>query len=173
MMPPQLSLDRAAVTRHSDGSVRVDDPECPFAVTLRVDTVGGRVRLTSLTVDTRDTARITAKGLSRLPLPQLLHIAALRQATSHPNEDHWRSLVQPKPYGERDWPDSHWQLVWDVFCWAVETKRPGGGFQAVADLWCVARRPTAYRWVERARAAQTPPRPENIASNASAAACSS
>ncbi len=160
-MMPQLSLDRAAVTRHSDGAVRVDDPECPVVVTLYVDTSAGRAQLSSLTVEARPYQRITAKGLARLPLPQLLHIAALRQVPSHPNEEHWRSLVQPKPYGERDWSDEHWRLVWDVYRWAVETKRPGGGFQAVADLWCVARRPTAYRWVARARQVAGVKKPSN------------
>jgi hypothetical protein len=185
-MMPQLSLDRACVTRHSDGSVQVDDPECPVVVTIQVDATGGRARVTSLTVVARGNQRITTKGLSRLPLPQLLHLAALRQQASHPNEEHWRSMVTPKPFGARDWPDEHWRLVWAVFRWAVETRRPGGGFQAVADLWCVARRPTAYRWVSRARdlvaledpdspteGGYVPPRAANLASNASAAACSS
>jgi hypothetical protein len=151
-MMPQLSLDRAAVTRQGDGSVKVDDPQCPLVVTLRVDTGDGhRARLSSLTVDARGGHRITTKGLSRLPLPQLLHIAALHQVCTHPNEAHWRSLVRPKPYGERDWPADHWALVWDVYRWAIQSGRPGGGYQAVADLWCVSRRPTAYRWVSRAR----------------------
>lgn len=151
-MMPQLSLDRATVTRHDDGMVRVDDPECPMVVTLRVDTgAGSRARLVSLAVDARGPHRITAKSLSRLPLPQLVHLAALHQACSHPNEAHWRSLVRPKPFGERDWPPEHWGLVLDVYRWAIQSGRPGGGFQAVADLWCVARRPTAYRWVAHAR----------------------
>jgi hypothetical protein len=152
-MMPALSLDRAVVVRQDDGSVVVDDPECPVTITLVVDsTVGTRPRLVSLTVAARGPGdRITAKGLGRLPVPQLVHLAALRTPATHPNEDFWRALVTPKPYGDRDWPDQHWRTVWEVYRWADSTGRPGGGFQAIADLWCVARRPTAYRWLARAR----------------------
>jgi hypothetical protein len=150
-MMPILSLDRAAVSRCSDGSVRFDDPGCPLVVTLRVESGGGRPRVASIRVDARDTTRITSKALSRLPIPQMLHLAALSQSSTHPNETHWRSMVRPKAYGKRGWPPEHWQLVWDVYRWAAETNRAGGAVQAVADLWCVSTRPTAYRWVARAR----------------------
>lgn len=152
-----LDVDRAQITRGPDGTVRVEDPRCPLSVQVRVELRGGRPHLAHLAVDTRTPeARISARALSRLPVRQLILLAAARGGTAHPNEALYRSLARPRPRGQRHWDDGHWERVMTVYDWACETGRPGGGWQAVADMWGVSRNPTAYRWVAQARRRVSP-----------------
>jgi hypothetical protein len=99
-----------------------------------------------------DAARLSARLLARLPLPQILHLAAVRALPGRrPNEEHYRQLAQPKPAGGRSWPAGHWGNVLAVYAWGGEVGWPGGGEQAVADMWGVTRKPTAQRWLAAAR----------------------
>jgi hypothetical protein len=152
---PLLDLDRAQVTRQGDGTVVVDDPQAPFAVAVAVDTSGGRARLTRLTVEVRAAAaRLSAAGLARLPISQLVHLAAAAAGGGYPDEPYYRQLAQPKQRGQRAWDAGHWSRVLAVWEWAEDVGRPGGGAQAVADFWGVSRDPTVYRWLTLARGAQ-------------------
>lgn len=149
---PLVDIDRAQVTRQGDGTVMVDDPEAPIAVAVAVDTSGGRARLTRLTVEVRAAAvRISAAGLARLPIAQLVHLAAAATGGGYPDEPYYRQLAQPKPRGQRGWDAGHWERVMAVWEWAENVGRPGGGAQAVADFWGVSRDPTVYRWLSIAR----------------------
>lgn len=149
---PLVDLDRAQVTRQGDGTVMVDDPEAPIAVAVAVDTSGGRARLTRITVDVRSAAvRLSAAGLARLPLSQLVHLAAAACGGGYPDEPYYRQLARPKPRGQRAWDAGHWMRVLSVWEWAEGVQRPGGGAQAVADFWGVSRDPTVYRWLSIAR----------------------
>lgn len=152
---PLVDLDRAQVTRQSDGMVLVDDPQSPISVAVAVDTRGGRARLTRLTVEVREVAvRISAAGLARLPISQLVHLAAAAAGGGYPDEPYYRQLARPKPRGQRGWDAGHWTRVLSVWEWAEGVARPGGGAQAVADFWGVSRDPTVYRWLAAARAHQ-------------------
>lgn len=152
-----INLDRARVSLHRDGSAVVDDPASPWLLRawVRPDPTG-RHRLTQLRVDVRDGgAGITAARLARLPLAQIVHLAgALHVDSGHPNESYYRLLARPRPPGQRSWDAGHYGRVWQVYRWAEDTGRPGGGVRAVAELWGVAapsRSKTAYRWVAEAR----------------------
>jgi len=148
---PLLCLSRAQITRDSNGSITIDDPESPIIVIVTI--AGGQrppQQISELVVRARhSSARITPAALGRLPLAQIKSIAA--RSDAHPNDMIWRTKVSPKPEGARHWDEDHWQQVLNVYEWARETKRPGGGARAVADMWNVARNPTAYRWLARAR----------------------
>lgn len=150
-----LDLDRATARRTPDGAVELDDPGYPLVLTLAVHRHGGRLQLARLTVQARHpAARITAGALGRLPLAQALYVAGAQVAAgggAWPNEAFYRALARPKPPGQRNWDAGHWERVLTVWQWAAETGRPGGGAQAVADLWGVARDPTAWRWLAEAR----------------------
>lgn len=149
---PLLDLDRAQITRESDGTVRVDDPEGTVAVGVRVDTSAGPARLIRLTVEVRTPAvRLSAAGLARLPIAQLVHLAAATMGGGYPDEPYYRQLARPKPRGQRGWDSGHWSRVLAVWEWAETVGRPGGGAQAVADFWGISRDPTAYRWLAVAR----------------------
>lgn len=149
---PLVDLDRAQITRQSDGTVMVDDPEAPIAVAVAVDTSGGPARLLRLTVEVRGAAvRMSAAGLARLPLAQLVHLAASTLGNGYPDEPYYRQLARPKPRGQRAWDSGHWTRVLSVWEWAETVGRPGGGAQAVADFWGVSRDPTVYRWLTLAR----------------------
>lgn len=149
---PLVDIDRAQITRQGDGTVVVEDPEAPIALAVAVDTSGGRARLTRLTVEVRAAAaRISAAGLARLPISQLVHLAAAAAGGGYPDEPHYRQLARPKPRGQRGWDAGHWQRVLSVWEWAESVGRPGGGAQAVADFWGVSRDPTVYRWLTVAR----------------------
>lgn len=149
VMTPLVDLDAAQVSRGPDGMVTVDDPGSPLLLSVRVEQRRGRPQIVRLEVEARHpAARITAAALSRLPLAQVLYLAGM---TLHPNEAHYRALAIGKRPGQRGWTDDHWRRVWAVYEWARSTGRPGGGVQAVADLWGVAVSPTAYRWVKKAR----------------------
>ncbi len=153
---PLVDIDRAQVTRQGDGTVMVDDPEAPVAVTLAVDTSGGRARLIRLTVEVRErAARISSAALARLPISQLVHVAAAACGGGHPDEPYYRQLARPKPLGQRGWDTGHWSRVMAVHEWAESVGRPGGGAQAVADFWGVSRDPTVYRWLTAARTRNT------------------
>ncbi|MCZ7478877.1 hypothetical protein [Micromonospora sp. WMMC273] len=144
-----LNVDRAQVTRDQDGQVVISDPDCPLLVAVKVGEVTGRRQITELTVQARHpSARISPGVLHRLPLAQIEHLAVV---ASHPNEAYYRALARPKPTGQRGWDDGHWDRVLAVHQWAEETRRPGGGAAAVAELWGVAVDPTVYRWMATAR----------------------
>lgn len=146
---PLLDLDQAVVTRGPDGTVTVDDPDSPILVSVRVGRQQGRLEITDLSVTARHpSARISPAALARLPLAQIRHLAGV---VGHPNEAYYRQLARPKPTGARGWDDGHWERVLAVYEWAVATGRPGGGAQAVADLWGVTVNPTVYRWLATAR----------------------
>jgi hypothetical protein len=153
-----VDLDRARIVHRGDGSAVVDDPTSPWKVRAwtRHD-LSGRARLVRLQVDLRDPAGhggdITAARLSRLPVAQILHLAGTSNTapTAHPNEPYYRMLARPRPVGQRGWDDGHWARVLEVWRWAEDTGRPGGGVRAIADLWGVAVNPTAYRWLAEAR----------------------
>lgn len=149
MTKPLIQLGQAQITRDGAGRITIDDPDSPIVLVVRLDARTPR-RINELVVRARHhTARITPAALSRLPLSQIRSIAA--REDQHPNDLLWRLEAAQKPEGSRSWPDSHWEQVLDVYDWAVKTHRPGGGAQAVADLWNVSRNPTAYRWLSTAR----------------------
>lgn len=147
------------MSRGGDRSVLFDDPAAPWLVRVWVGTTRHRRYrryITRLRIDVRPGGPpITAARLASLPTGQLLHVAAAQLAAavpdSHPNEAWYRMLASPKPRGSRSWPDDHWDRVAQVFQWADDTGRPGGGAQAVADLWGVSVNPTAYRWLAEVR----------------------
>lgn len=150
-----LDVERAEVSRSTSGAVTFSDPGYPFVVRIwtRART-RGHPETSRIYVTARPgQAAITARQLARLPLDQMLHIATSESATvrEHPNELYYRMLAKPKPPGQRSWPDDHWPAVLEIFEWATDTKRPGGGIRAVAELWRVSRFPTAQRWLAEAR----------------------
>lgn len=147
-MTPLVDLGAAQISRDRDGTVTIDDPGSPLLVRVRADGSTEPARIVELTVIARHpTGRISSAGLARLPLVQIRHIAV---AAGHPNDALWYAGVTPKPAGVRSWGRDHWDEVLSVYDWAITTGRPGGGPQAIADMWHVARNPTAYRWVKRA-----------------------
>lgn len=148
-----IDVDKAQITRESDGQVVVDDPGAPIVVRVRVDRQPGRARARSVTVEARDAGvRISAVMLSRIPLAQIVPLAASTMGSGHPDEPYYRQLARPKPRGLRaSWDPDHWQRVLAVYEWAVRVARPGGGAVAVADFWGVTVDPTVYRWLKIAR----------------------
>ena len=148
-----LDVDSAQVTRRSDGMVVVDDPAAPVVVSVRLDTTGGRPVPSVVTVQARHPGvRISAAMLSRLPLAQIVPLAAATNGSGHPDEPYYRQLARPKPRGQRaSWDPGHWDRVLAVHDWALRVQRPGGGARAVADFWGVTVNPTAYRWLKIAR----------------------
>lgn len=152
---PLVDLGQAQLTRNRDGVITIDDPDSPLIIMVRCDGVAP-VQITDLTVRARHpTARITSASLARLPLAQICQIAS--RASQHPNDAIWRMKATPKVPGIRAWDDTHWMQVLNVCEWATTTKRPGGPAQAVADLWNVAKDPTAYRWIRKARSTRHSP----------------
>jgi len=151
MTTPLVDLGAAQISRDRTGMVTIDDPNSPLLVHVRCDTTTEPARIVELTVVARHpSARISAAGLARLPLTQIRHVAVA--TGTHPNDTLWHAGVTPKPVGVRSWDRQHWDEVINVHDWAVATGRPGGGAQAIADMWHVARNPTAYRWLKRAAA---------------------
>lgn len=150
---PVLTVEQARLSTQ-DRTVTFDDPTSPWLVDLTVAVAGGQARIGALHIQVRDmSAPVTTARLTRLPSAQMLHVAArLTLPEGHPNELYYRMLAAPKPPGSRQWPAGHWRRVLDVYDWAVDTQRPGGGAQAVADMWGINRTPTAYRWLRQARA---------------------
>lgn len=148
MTTPLIDLGSAQISRDRTGVVTIDDPDSPLLVRVRTDTTEP-ARIVELTIIARHPAgRISAAGLARLPLIQIRHVAVA--TSTHPNDALWHAGVTPKPVGVRSWDRIHWDEVLDVHDWAITTGRPGGGSQAVADMWHVARNPTAYRWLKQA-----------------------
>jgi hypothetical protein len=148
-----IDVDRAQITRRSDGMVMVDDPQAPVVVLVQVDTSTGQARPTTVTVQARHSgARISAALLARLPLSQIVPLAASTSGTGHPDEPYYRQLARPKPRGRHaSWDRGHWDRVLAVYEWAQRVDRPGGGARAVADFWGVTIDPTVYRWLKIAR----------------------
>lgn len=152
MTTPLIDLGAAQISRDRTGTVTIDDPGSSLLIRVRIDTTTEPARIVELAVTARHpSARISAAGLSRLPLIQIRHVAVA--SGTHPNDALWHAGVTPKPVGIRSWDRRHWNEVLDVHDWAISTDRPGGGPQAIADMWHVARNPTAYRWIKRAIAA--------------------
>lgn len=151
--PALIDVDRAQVLTAPDGTVTVDDPDSPLLLSVRVVIERGRPQVVHVALNARHPdARISTAALGRLPLTQVVYLAAQRlQPGGHPNEAHYRALARPKPRGQRGWDDGHWERVLAVYRWARDTRRPGGGVQAVADLWGVSASPTAVRWLREAR----------------------
>lgn len=158
-----LDVDAARVARGRDQSVLFDDPASPWLVRVWMRTDGRPRRprryISRIRIDVRPGGvPISAPRLARLPTAQMLYVAAAQLAgeapDAHPNEAWYRMLASPKAAGQREWDDGHWGRVLTVYQWAVDTGRPGGGVRAIADLWGVARNPTAYRWLAEARRRQ-------------------
>lgn len=145
-MMPLLNPANAQLTMDSDGGITLDDPDSPLLVTVRLD---ANHRLSHLSITARHpTGRITSAGLSRLPLAQMQRLAVAVQ-TIAPDTAWWTATASLKPLGSRSWGNDHWDHVLAVAEWA--TNRPGGPAKAIADLWGVSIRPTAYRWLATAR----------------------
>lgn len=152
MLIQPIDMSRAAVCHGPNGSVTIADPGSPLTVTVttRPHPCGGPRRITSIAVELPDChpGRITTRVLSRLPLQR---ITALTAPSRHPDDRHWTALADQRHTGARSWPPDHWAAVADVYRWARDSGRPGGGRQAIADLWQVTPRPTVSRWLARCR----------------------
>lgn len=150
---PLLDADKAQITRTPEGAVMVDDPGSPWIVHVWVHAVDGRACISRLSVEARgEPVCVTAARLGRLPTAQILQVAAAEVlGDGHDAEMYYRLLATPRPRGVRSWDADHYMRVLTVHDWAVRTRRPGGGAQAVADLWGVALNPTAWRWLATAR----------------------
>lgn len=150
MIRPLVNLADAQVTRSADGVV-VDDPGSPYLLRVRGGETG---RIVELTISLRNpSGSITAAALGRLPVQQLRHLVS---GAAHPNDQIHRAVITPKQPGQRSWGMDHWREVLDVVDWAIQSKRPGGPAQAVADMWHVAKAPTAHRWIRQAKSAVMP-----------------
>lgn len=149
---PLVDVDRAQVAQNPDGSVTIDDPGSPWLVHLTVHENDGRVCIGQLRIVSRDGLCITSARLGRLPTAQMLQVAAAEVlGAGHDSEMYYRMLARPRGRGERSWGPDHYRRVLAVHDWAVRTERPGGGPQAVAELWGVAKSPTVWRWLAQAR----------------------
>lgn len=147
-MIPLVDPAAAQITLQSTGLIAIDDPESPVLVEISIDEHN---RINKMIITSRHpSARITAATVRRIPLAALQRIA-ISMRTAPPEETWWHSDAAVK-HG-RSWSADHWHRVLQAAEWARETGRPGGPAQAIADLWGVSRRPTAYRWLSRARAA--------------------
>lgn len=129
-------------------TVVVDDPGSPLLASVEIGR-DWRIRQLSLTIR-HPSGRITGTSLARLPIAQIERVARSLLSTA-PQEAWWTGTVVVRPMGQRSWPDEHWDRVLAVYDWAESTNRPGGGVAVVAELWGVAKNPTAYRWLARAR----------------------
>jgi hypothetical protein len=150
---PLLDVDRAQVSRTPDGAVVIDDPQSPWVVQVWVVDVDGRACIARLQVQSRgDGLCVTATRMGRLPTAQILQVAAAEMfGSGHDGEMYYRLLAAPRPKGSRTWDADHHARVLAVHAWAIRTGRPGGGAQAIADLWGVALNPTVWRWLAAAR----------------------
>lgn len=161
-----LSPEDAQVSVDDQGMITIDDPGSPLLVTVQLD---DHSRICHLAISTRHpTGRITQAALSRLPIPQIQRLAAAIR-TITPDEAWWTAAASLKPVGSRCWPDDHWDHVLAVATWARSTRRPGGPAAAVADLWGVTKRPTAYRWLAHAAHRATLPDHDGIPSRSQTA----
>lgn len=155
MRDPLVDVDRAQVTRTGDGRVVIDDPDSPVLVEMSMGVVRGRRQVTELTISVRHPhGVISERSLRRLPIRQMSWLAHEQLASrSHPNEQFYWQLARqvPRQGGRARLPREHFERVMTVYEWAEQTGRPGGGHQAVADMWSVSKAPTAYRWVRHAR----------------------
>lgn len=151
--PPLLDVDRAQVSRAPDGAVVLNDPGAPWLVRVWVVDADGRACISRIQVESRaGGACVTAAKLARLPTAQILQVAAAEVlGGGHGSEVYYRMLATPRGRGERSWGPEHYRRVLIVHDWATHAHRPGGGAQAVADLWGVAKNPTVWRWLARAR----------------------
>lgn len=144
-MTPLVNLDLAQLSRQSDGTVTVDDPDSPLLLTV---TIGGSGRISDLRVTMRHpTGRISSATLERIPVAQIQRTVAA-MSVEGPDETWWRSTAAHRG---RSWSDDHWERVLAVEAWALAKDRPGGGAKAIADLWGISKNPTAYRWLREAR----------------------
>jgi hypothetical protein len=152
-----LDVTNARVSRlGGTGAVLFETDESPWQIRVWVGLVGRRRFLRRIRIDSRDPKLpITAARLARLPVRELLHIAAAQTAPepgdSYPDEVFYRMLAKPKPTGQREWDDEHWERVLAVYEWAKRVGRKGGGPRAIADFWGIALNPTGFRWLQEAR----------------------
>ena len=147
---PLLDADKAQISRTPDGAVVIDDPASPWVVQVWLDADDGRACISRLMVEAREPVCVTAARLGRLPTAQILQVGAA-EVFGDGGEMFYRLLAAPRPPGSRSWGSEHFARVLAVHEWAVRSGRPGGGAQAVADLWGVAKNPTAWRWLAEAR----------------------
>lgn len=137
-----------------NGGVVIDDPTSPWIIKAWVSrqrTTPNQPILRRLQLEARPGIDLASTRISRLPLRQIRRIAASMTAAAdadHPNETWYRMLATPRTRGD---DEAHWERVLAVYEWAKTTGRVGGGARAVADLWGVSLRPTAYRWIAQAR----------------------
>lgn len=117
-------------------------------IDVRMEVQGGRV--VTISIGATHGGSVTRATMDRIPIGQLTRIATAI-LVSGISDAMIISMVCPQHDGQRSWPDEHWRNVLKVIEWAERTRRPGGPTQAIADLWGVTRRPTAYRWLKRAR----------------------
>lgn len=143
-----VDLDRAVI-EVSGSSIMVDDPDSALLVKVEIDQ---QRRISQLKVAVRHpSGRITGRALARLPIAHIQRLAVVAMTKSpSPDEIWWTTAARRKPSGG-SWDQRHWETVLSVATWAKQTGRPGGGPQAVADLWGVTKNPTAYRWIKMAR----------------------
>lgn len=128
----------------TDDGVVIDDPQAPFIVTIGVGLIGGAPRITALTITPRDEGPIRRSWLRELPLRELFQVAvAVGYGAEVANESYFRRLAAGgvAPVENR---------VMAVYNWAIQVNRPGGPVKAIRDFWGVSR-PTAHRWLRRAR----------------------
>lgn len=145
-----MQMTSAQVGFTADGAVTFADPGAPL--TVRVWTDPDRLGIRRIRVDARPGApRLTAAALGRLPVAAMLRVARSghQAGTGHPNDMLIQLYADQRP--GRSWDDDHWGRVLDVYTWAETSNRPGGGVQAIADMWGVTIDPTAYRWLREAR----------------------
>lgn len=150
-MKTLIDVSSAQIQVDDSGTIVIDDPDSPLIVKVTTDDSG---KISDLQVTRRHpSGRITSAIMARLPIAQIQRLATVitRTRTSTPDEAWWTVSAVTKPAGSRHWPDDHWVTVRAVATWAKATKRPGGAATAIADLWGIAKRPTAYRWLARAR----------------------
>lgn len=149
MPEPLLDVSRATVSIDADGSVAFDDPDAPLVAA--VWTTGDAYPIiTRIVVDSRG-PDITGARLYRLPMAQMRYIAAVKTAAAGvgPNEMLYGMLATPRP--PSGWDDDHWGRVLDVWRRGEDVDGRGGGVRAVARLWGVTVKPTAYRWLAEAK----------------------
>jgi hypothetical protein len=144
---PLINPAAAQLSLHSNGHVLVDDPDAPLLAEIGLNDRG---RIDTLIITCRHpTGRITAATIRRIPIGELHRLAVAMRTAGLQHETWWRADAIVK-HG-RSWDDDHWRRVLAAAAWAERIGRPGGATQAIADLWGVTRRPTAYRWLVYAR----------------------
>lgn len=142
-----MDVSRAQISNTGE-MVQVVDPVWPWTVDVYLDQCADRPQVRGLVVWARDGGPVTSTVLAQLPVRQLASVAA--SALKGEGEAQYRMLAQPRPPGQRSWPEDHFSRVARVAAWARATGRPGGAAGAVAEFWDVHYR-TARRWISHGR----------------------